>query len=178
MTPFQKQYLFLFLLGFVALVFLLFVAYPSATAIIRENSELTALAEQIAANSRAASGELKSISEFNEQKEEVDAIYNRTIMTDENQIEFVRFMENLENEALRTQITFNPTERILFKRNPVTPFTIKTMSSMPEFINYLSDMEKSEYYILIHEIELKPLRLSAQPNITTRGTIEGFVYLE
>lgn len=165
-------------MGLAVLGLLIFVLFPAVTDILVQKRDLSDFGTQLAMNAEASSSTLEDGNEFDEQKAEVDRIYNKAIMTDSNQLDFVVFLENLEREEMRTQITFNPTDKMLLKRNPVTPFTITTMSGMQEFVNYLADIESSEYYILIHDITIKPLRISTQPNITTRGTIEGFIFLE
>lgn len=178
MSALQKQYLYLILMGLGILGLVIFVLYPSVSGIIVQTGDLAELGAQISQNAEASSNTLESGNEFEEQKAEVERIYNKAIMTDSNQLDFVEFLENLAREEIRTQISFNPTEKMLLKRNPVTPFTITTMSSLQEFVDYLAGIESSEYYILIHDITIIPLRISAQPEITTRGTIEGFIFLE
>lgn len=178
MNELQKQYLFLTLIGLTVLSLLIFVLFPAVDDILVQKRDLSDLGAQISMNAEASSSTLEDGNEFEEQKAEVERIYNKAIMTDSNQLDFVEFLENLARQEIRTQITFNPTERMLIKRNPVTPFTITTMSSLQEFVDYLADIESSEYYILIRNITIKPLRISAQTNITTIGKIEGFISLE
>ena len=174
MNQLQRLKIYLILMGVGIAGLVLFVLYPSVQGLVAQKQALNTLSGQIQMNAEVSSGSLE-LEEFEAQLEVVNDLYNKVVMTDENQLQFLDLFEELNRDDFTTQITFNPTEKILIKRETVTPFTIKILSSLPKFLEYLSDIEKSEHYLLIFSIEVKPLSMSQGSDVSTVAIIEGFV---
>ncbi len=113
--------------------------------------------------------------DFERQESVINELYDKALVSEENDIAFIDFLDNAAKEnSLDHDISFDRGKKREGEIDQI-PLAIKLSGRMEDIDNYLQKLEQSDFYVIFRSVTIKK-REDLNKNGVFEATLDGFIY--
>ncbi|MCH8049229.1 hypothetical protein IH979_00785 [Patescibacteria group bacterium] len=172
----KKHFIYLAIFGLFLMTTYVFLLAPAVSGLHDKHNFIRSWTEEISTGYIKQSSLVKVTRELERYEEEINSIYDKAIIRDENTLDFIKFLEEIGGTDLEQTIAFDANQKTVYNGLAGIPIEIKTESTLKRSLQYVHDLESSDYYVEIRSLTIERPRFpeDARPQVHT--TIVGLVY--